>query len=513
MLGNRAGSNRNFHAQKLNRFPGLILWMVGLWLVWAPAPVQAGLRTALVVGISQYEAVPKLKNTIRDGKLLAETLRGLDFSVTELYEADKSGFLEALARFENQSETADVSIVYFAGHGIEFAGVNYLLPVDIAARRRQDIANGSITLDQILTAVDKARQLRIVILDSCRDDPFVQISGQKTVTLSVNAVPAGGLAEPSPERGTLVAFAAKAGATALDGVAANSPYALALANHFATPDLEIGLMFRRVRDEVLRTTGNQQEPHTYGSISGVPFFLAGVSKEVERLEKDARRFAWNRISIDHEKSLRKLALEGDTRSLKALAYMQLDPDGEKYNPKEAIELLRQAIDKGDPEAMFELAKLLEKGIGTDQNIEEALALYRKAAGLEFPDAINDLGFLHYLGAEGVPKDVNKALGFFERAARLGHPEAMYNFAALIDDGLVDGKSSEDAAELLFRALRSGNEEVLKILSDNPNMFKAPARVALQRKLKDANFYTGSLDGQFGPLTRRSLKKAYGIETE
>ncbi|MFC6658342.1 peptidoglycan-binding protein [Roseibium salinum] len=141
---------------------------------------------------------------------------------------------------------------------------------------------------------------------------------------------------------------------------------------------------------------------------------------------------------------------------------------------------------------------------------KALTLFRKSADAGFADAINDLGFLHFQGGLGITRDPKKAIEFFGKAADLRHPEAMFNYAALIDDGIVDGKQPDDAAEYLYRALRSGNEEVLGQLSDNPDMFKVSTRRSLQRKLAERSFYTGTIDGQFGPQTQRGLRQAYGL---
>jgi len=172
--------------------------------------------------------------------------------------------------------------------------------------------------------------------------------------------------------------------------------------------------------------------------------------------------------------------------------------------------LNKAVDAGDPEAMFELARLYEQGIGVDQDVERALELFRRSADEDFADAINDLGFLHYQGSLGVPRDPQKGIEFFERAADLRHPEAMFNFAALIDDGVVEGRSLQDAANYLYQALRTGNEQVLDLLSESPTMFKQGTRRALQAQLSERAFYEGAIDGQFGPQTRRGLRKAYGL---
>jgi uncharacterized protein len=486
----------------------LALYLFPVSLVHAVTDPFAEKRMALVVGISDYRNAPDLYNTTRDGKLIADTLNGLNFRVSEHFNIGLEDFRELLERFAFEAETADIALVYFAGHGIEVGGRNFLVPADADSNSRQRVADTSVSLDDILAAVDKARQLRIVILDSCRNDPFASAAG--TETLTVNRAPKSGLAPASPERGTLVAYAAEAGKVALDGAGDNSPFALALAQTLKTQDLEIGLAFRQVRDSVLKATANAQEPHTYGSLSGKPYFLAGNSQEINTLEAGARQDAWGRLEVDQEEQLRVAAKEGDSRALKGLAYMRLNPNEDRYDPGRAAALLETAAEAGDPEAMFELARMYERGIGVEQDVDKALALFRRSAGEGFADAINDLGFLYYQGGLGVPRDPKKAIEMFERAADRRHPEAMFNFAALIDDGVVTDKRPDDAAEYLYRALRSGNEEVLNQLSENPKMFKGSTRRSLQQKLSERAFYTGTIDGQFGPQTKRGLRKAYGL---
>ena len=484
--------------------------------VFQSSAVAQEKRVALVIGIADYQTVPKLKNTLNDSELVAATLNSLEFKVTRLTNASLGELRAAIARFSFEAETADVALVYFAGHGVEFGGKNLLLPADISAQSRTDIASQSVSLDEILVSVDKARQLRIVILDSCRDDPFLNPNDESLVLLNVDgnrsASVSAGLAKPSPDRGTLVAFAAEAGNVALDGAGNNSPFALALADNLKTEDLEIGLMFRRVRDQVLRKTANAQEPHTYGSLSGNPYFLAGNSREFNVVaNKTDRQNVWGSLKPDQEEQLVALADGGDTRALKGLAYMRLNPEETRYDPEQAISLLMKAADRGDPEAQFELGRLYEKGIGINQDVKLAVSLYWKAAEQNFSDALNDLGFLHFQGGLGIVRDPKKAIGLFQRAADLRHPEAMFNLAALIDDGIVPKQKPKDAARYLYESLRSGNEDVLNQLSNNPKMFKKTTRRELQKLLAEKKFYQGAFDADFGPGTRRGLRKAYGIE--
>ena len=318
------------------------------------------------------------------------------------------------------------------------------------------------------------------------------------------------LAAADPDRGTLVAFAAKDGQVALDGTGQNSPFATALMETMVQPGLEISLMFRQVRDRVLKMTNNLQEPHTYGSLTGVPFYLAGPAEGQDSVTGKDAPDAWAAIKPDQEEQLLALADLGDTRSMLGLAYMRLNPNEGRFDPQEAVKFLQRASDAGSPEAQFELAKLYERGTGVPRDEPRALALYRAAATQDFADAINDLGFLHYQGGLGLPADPKVALEFFERAADLRHPQAQFNFAALIDDGLVPSKGPQDAARYLYEALRSGSSDVLNLLSDRPNMFTAETRKALQEQLKTHELYAGAIDGDFGPGTKKSIRLAYGL---
>lgn len=484
-----------------------------LALALFPGRLAAEDRVALVIGMAKYEHVTPLKNTTNDAQMISDTLTGIGFQVTTLIDSPYQELRDALDEFAFRSETADLALIYFAGHGIEVSGENFLVPVDANVRSNVDVQRQSVSLKELLASVDRARKMRIVILDSCRDNPFggaLAVETAEATTTATETTRGGtGMAPPSPDRGTLVAFAAKDGAVALDGMGNNSPFATALADKMKAPGLEISLMFRQVRDRVLDETRNMQEPHTYGSLSGVPFYLAG-DDDGGQIEADDLRVAWSKIRPEQEEQLAALAANGDTRSMLGLAYMRLNPDQDSFDPAQAYDLLSKAAAAGSPEAQFELAKMLEQGLGIEPDPVRALDLYRQAAEQDFADAINDLGFLYYQGGLGLPQDPARALTYFERAADLRHPEAMFNFAALIDDGLVATKGPEDAAGYLYDALRSGSEDVLQLLSEKPTMFTDTTRKALQAKLKEFAFYEGTIDGDFGEGTQRGIRKAYGL---
>lgn len=493
-----------------------ILFIFVAVLVPFMVQAQATSRVALVIGNADYQNIEDLKNTKNDATLMSETLTKIGFEVTTLLDGTGEQMRRAVDDFSFRSETSDLALIYFAGHGVEVQGENFLVPSDADVKSNLDIQRQSLSLDDLLVSVDGARKMRIVILDSCRNNPFGGLIDTSVTAPTASTTVAGtrgaggGLAAPSPDRGTLVSFAARDGNVAFDGEGNNSPFATALAETLSKPGLEISLMFRQVRDGVLRNTFNQQEPHTYGSLSGIPFYLAGPADEDSVAANEDRRVAWSDIRPEQELQLAKLAQGGDTRSMLGLAYMRLNPEEKRFDPSEAVELLTRAAEAGSPEAQFELAKLYEKGLGVDQDEARALELYRQAGDQDFADALNDLGFMYYQGGLGLPRDPDSALKLFERAADLRHPQAMFNFAALIDDGLIPTKGPQDAAHYLYQSLRSGSEDVLNLLSERPTMFQDATRKALQKKLQEFNFYAGTIDGDFGPGTQRGIRAAYGL---
>jgi Caspase domain len=196
-------------------------------------------------------------------------LRSAGFdSVDQVADLNKADLEAALLRFGKRAENADVALIYFAGHGIEAGGENYLIPTDAKLERDRDLDVEATRLDTALRMGEAAR-MRIVILDACRNNPFLASMQRSTRSRAVGR----GLAAIEPDGETLVVYAAKAGATASDGDGANSPFASALANRIVEPGLEIGIMFRSVRDDVLKQTNREQEPFTYGSLSGNAFYF------------------------------------------------------------------------------------------------------------------------------------------------------------------------------------------------------------------------------------------------
>ncbi len=230
-------------------------------------------RVALVIGNGAYVSVPKLPNPNGDAKAVAESLRAAGFKAVHLdKDLSAAAMREALNAFSTEAARADWAVVYYAGHGIEVNGVNYLIPVDAKLKTDRSVQFEAVPLESVLTSVESARKLRLVILDACRDNPFLRDMAKTVASRSVGR----GLARIEPETSaTLVAYAAKAGQVASDGVSgqANSPFATALIRNMQKPGVEIRKFFGLVRDDVMAATANAQEPFVYGSLGGDDYFL------------------------------------------------------------------------------------------------------------------------------------------------------------------------------------------------------------------------------------------------
>ena len=246
-----------------------IICFAALWLGLA-ASAHADKRVALVIGNSAYQNVAALTNPINDANAIAASLTRLGFTVTSQTDLGFDGMRRALRDFSSAARGSDLAIIYFAGHGMEIGGQNYLVPTDARLASDGDVPYEAISLELALSALDGARGTRLLLLDACRDNPFaakMKVGGDKSRSIGR------GLARVEPSVGTLVAYAAKEGTTAEDGDSGHSPFARALLEHIEEPGIDIQFLFREVRDSVLAETNGDQEPFTYGSLPGKAVYL------------------------------------------------------------------------------------------------------------------------------------------------------------------------------------------------------------------------------------------------
>jgi hypothetical protein len=406
--------------------------LLGLGLVVAllwPTAGQAERRVALVIGNSAYQHASQLANPVKDAGAMADLFRRAGFEVVEARnDLGSLEFKRAVREFAASTRNADIAVMYYAGHGIEIGGTNYLIPTDAKLANDLDAQDEAVPLDRIVQILEPARRLRLVILDACRDNPFLR--GMRR-SLATRAVPQG-LARVEPTSSdTLVAFAAKAGSTAEDGSGANSPFTTALLKHITVPGLDVRLALGRVRDQVIESTGRRQEPFVYGSLGGATVALvpepkaapvagpppavnpvADIRRDYELAERIGTKEAWDSFLAVHTTGLyanlaraaqAKLAAVDPGRAISVEPPKaspppppaDAPPPGAKLAPPEILEGLpspSQPASKPDAGTVAHQLQTELKRVGCDPGTVDgdwgakarrALDLFNKHAGTKF----------------------------------------------------------------------------------------------------------------------------------
>lgn len=259
-----------------------ILGTVAIYLgVLGSSPVWAdNSRVALIIGNGAYQRVPALPNPPRDAGDIADALQKMGFSVTRVIDGDLAQMTKALSDFAPLAAKADTAIVFYAGHGIEVGGENWLIPTDAEIDSDADASKRAISMRQVQQLVEKTRGLGLIILDACRDNPFAMKMAADTPATTSGGNPkttsrsvGHGLAPTDPTGNVLIAFSAKDGTVAEDGDGRNSPFTTALLHHIGQSGLEVTFLFRIVRDEVMKATNGTQQPFVYGSLSKESIYL------------------------------------------------------------------------------------------------------------------------------------------------------------------------------------------------------------------------------------------------
>jgi Caspase domain/Domain of unknown function (DUF4189)/Putative peptidoglycan binding domain len=337
---------------------------LAFWSIWLfSQPAFAEKRVALVMGNSAYQNVNRLANPANDSEAMSAILKKAGFDVVELKrDLNVNEMRRALRDFSDTVRDADAAIVYFAGHGIEIEGTNYVIPVDAVLKRDIDAFDEAIPLDRILTVIEPAKQLRLVILDACRDNPF-----NKTMKRSIGSRAIGlGLAKVEPESpNTLIAFAAKAGSTASDGDSKNSPFTAALVKYLPRPGLDLRKAFGYTRDDVLKATNNRQEPFIYGSLGGddvtlVPALDKTAADATKPPDETRLELAfWESIKNDKNPELFQAYLNRYPKGFFAdIAAINLHQQKSAVLESATVEQPNDKVELGDPPSLHEVRERL-----------------------------------------------------------------------------------------------------------------------------------------------------------
>ena len=239
----------------------------------SPVPAVRGTRMALIIGNGAYAHVKALPNPANDARAVAKSLRDIGFTVSEGVDLDRAAMQKMTRDFLRAAARAQVAVVYYAGHGVQVDGRNYLIPVDVELKPGTGMTEAMIDMDTIMAGLDDQVRTNILIFDACRNNPMAQQVASTGANRAIEG--ASGLAAPTSlgagatlGAGTLIAFATAPGQVALDGEGANSPFSAALSRHIGTPGLEVQQMLTRVRAEVVSSTKNKQVPWSNSSLLG-----------------------------------------------------------------------------------------------------------------------------------------------------------------------------------------------------------------------------------------------------
>ena len=245
---------------------------------------RAEKRVALVIGNGGYQNASKLTNPPNDAAAIAAMFRDAGFEVVEAKtDLGNLEFKRVVREFTAIARDSDIAVLFFAGHGIEVNGTNYLIPVDAKLATDFDVEDESLSLDRLMRALEPAKRLRLIILDACRDNPFTRNMQRTVATRAV----VNGLAKVEPATSdTLIAFATKPGFTADDGGAANSPFTAALLKNLTVPGRDIRIALGFTRDEVLKSTSGRQEPFVSGSLGGANGTLVSEKRKGGRPKRE-----------------------------------------------------------------------------------------------------------------------------------------------------------------------------------------------------------------------------------
>jgi hypothetical protein len=264
--------------------------LMGLALLWLALPAAATTerRVALVIGNSSYANAPVLPNTVNDARDMVAALRKVGFEVVDGVDLDKRGMDQAVTRFARLAQDADAAMFYYAGHGLQFNGENYLVPVEARVEDEIGVQYETTRLNDVVTALNFSRGVKIMVLDACRNNPFVTQLAKRQGTRSFSV--GTGLAPVARAQGMVIAYATQANDVAADGTGRNSPFTAALVREIDQPGVEVATVFRRVQKSVYDATNGRQTPELSLSLLG-DFYL-------NRAETDSD--VWGRIRTSED---------------------------------------------------------------------------------------------------------------------------------------------------------------------------------------------------------------------
>jgi uncharacterized protein len=418
----------------------------------AASPAAAGVRLALVLGNGKYEAAAPLANPANDAADVTRALRRIGFEVIEQRDATREAMVKAVQDFSERLRGVEVALFFYAGHGLQMNGENYLLPVDAKVESPADVRFNAINLNDIWHEMEGAGRTSIIILDACRNNPFVE-----KLSRGGRAVAARGLSRlDATSDGSLIVYSTQPDNIALEGTTRNSPFTAALLRNIGTPGLEIRQMISRVRRDVLEATAHRQTPWDSSSLVG-DVYLAG-SLPADASGNAQQQAASNNappgsIAIPEVvKECDRLTAPGQNGDPAAL--------GVKRDWGRAVIACEAAVGAEPNEVHFEFA--LGKAYFLAKNYIEAARHLKTAVDAGAPDAMNALGYCFAHGL-GVVKNDQRAFELYSKAAAAGSGLGMESLAGAYADGLYVKQDYGKALDWLEKSIEAGNVTALEAI--------------------------------------------------
>jgi uncharacterized protein len=492
----------------------IVLLLVASWFAVNSSQANAGVRLALVLGNSKYEAVAALDNPSNDAADLAQALRRVGFEVIEQRDANREAMAKAVRDFSQRLRGADVALFFYAGHGLQMNGENYLLPVDARIETAADVRFNTINLSDIQQEMEGSGRANIIILDACRNNPFTEKlsrGGRGATTRGLGRIDATG-------EGSLIVYSTQPNNVALDGAGRNSPFTEALLKYVGTPGLEVRQMISKVRGDVLQATDRRQTPWDSSSLVG-DVYLAGapaavvasppqppavqnpapapapppapvaaltapaappveniartgvipeIVRECDRLTMPpdqssaaapaiAVKTDWNRAVVACEAAVKAEPNEPHFNFALGKAYFYA------RNYFGAAHQLTIAADTL-PEAQNALGYLFARGLGVVKNEQRAFELYSKAAAAGSGIAMQSLSG-SYIDGMYVKQDFGKALDWLEKAVEAGNADALQGIGNMYFNGQGVPKDYAMAAQYFQQAADLNNGYALRFLAN------------------------------------------------
>ncbi len=431
-------------------------------LLMSLGTAMAATKLALVLGNSQYQNAPALENPAKDAQDLAGALRGMGFEVIEQQDASRDAMAKAVHDFADRLPGAEVALFFYAGHGLQMNGENYLVPVDAKIQSPADVRFNTINLSDIQQEMESTGRTNIIILDACRDNPFADKLAQAGRSIGGRGL----LRVDAGAPGSLIVYSTQPNNIALDGTGRNSPFTAALLKHVATPGLEVRQMISRVRGDVLAATDNRQTPWDSSSLVGDVYLASGpaavaqaapVAAPAVGIAASAPRQAVA-AAPGVEDECDKIAAFRMSFTTAAAVHETAETD---WNRGVAVCEAAVRAHPGEPRFMYELGRAQDHL----KNYVEALRDFRTAVDAGSNEALVDLSLLYYQG-HGVVQSYPTAFEYMSKAAAAGSVRALANVASMYGNGFGVKKDDAKALDLAEKAIEEGNPFGLQIIANH-----------------------------------------------